>query len=395
MFALALYWFLYFAALGIFLPFFGLYLSETAGLSATEVGTVVTMSPLVALVGPAAWGHVADRSTSRVRVLTIATVGAAATCAALGALSGFWQLAAGAAAFAAFSSAVIPLTVSITLAALGDDAIDRFGRIRVWGTIGFLVPVVGFPPLARALGPSPGLVAMFPIAAAIILASALIAPFLPDERAVSTVARSGEWREVVDRGHRGPFVRVLLYLFASFLCLQGPMSLFPVYLRARGHGIETLGHMWILMLLVEIPLIAFSGVGLRRLGPRGLIAGGVAAGAVRWLVCGLVEHPAAIEAAQLLHGVTVAGVGIGASLYIEASVPPRFRATAQGLGSMAGAGVGSMVSNVVAGWMIDVAGPTAPFRVGGAGALVLALAVPLVLPPPSRPDGAGAPSLAT
>jgi PPP family 3-phenylpropionic acid transporter len=384
--ALALYWFLYFAALGLFLPFFGLYLSETARLGATEVGTVVTMSPLVALVAPAAWGHVADAARSRVRVLAVATVGAAVSCAALAALDGFWQLAAGAALFALFSTAIIPLTVSITLAALGDDAIDRFGRIRVWGTVGFLVPVVLFPKLARALAPSVGLVVMFPLAAALIIASAAIAPFLPDDKRSATAAHPGRWREVVDRGHRDPFARVLVYLFASFLCLQGPMSLFPVYLRARGSGIETLGHMWILMLLVEIPLVAFSGAGLRRLGSRGLIAGGVAAGGIRWLVCGYFENPWAIEAAQLLHGVTVAGIGIGASLYIEASVPPGFRATAQGLGSMAGAGVGSMLSNVVAGWLIDVAGATAPFRIGGAGAVLLAAAVAFLLPRPSRHD---------
>jgi MFS family permease len=69
---------------------------------------------------------------------------------------------------------------------------------------------------------------------------------------------------------------------------------------------------------------------------------------------------------------------------IEASVPTGFRATAQGLGSMAGAGVGSMVSNVVAGWLIDVAGVTAPFRLGGAAAMLLAALVPFALPRPSR-----------
>ncbi|MNC93596.1 Nucleoside H+ symporter [compost metagenome] len=85
-----------------------------------------------------------------------------------------------------------------------------------------------------------------------------------------------------------------------------------------------------------------------------------------------------------MHGVTVAGVGIGSSLYIDASVPARLRATAQGLGSMAGVGIGSMVSNVATGWLIDEAGVDAPFRIGGAGALALAALVAVILPPPSK-----------
>jgi len=381
MLALSLYWFLYLGALGLFLPYFSLYLSESAGLGATEIGVVVTMPPLVALVAPTLWGHFADHARSRVWVLAIATIGAAASCALLGELRGFTRIAAGTALFAVFSSGVIPITVSVTLAALGDEGLYGFGRIRVWGTIGFLVAVVSFPPLLHAVEPASGLGAIFPSAAALTMASACVLPFLADGDDRATQAPAGEWRELTR--HR-PFVRMLFYLFATFLFLQGPMSLFPVYVRAHGSGLDALSRMWILMLALEIPLIAFSGAGLRTLGSRGLIAGGVAAGGIRWLLCGFVAEPWVVYAAQLMHGVTVAGLGIGSSLYIEASVPRRLRSTGQGLGSMAGVGVGSMVSNVAAGWLIDEAGVDAPFRIGGAGALVLAALVTLILPLPSR-----------
>jgi hypothetical protein len=39
---------------------------------------------------------------------------------------------------------------------------------------------------------------------------------------------------------------------------------------------------------------------------------------------------------------------------------------------------------VAAGWLIDAVGVRAPFRIGGAGALVLAVLVPFILPRPSR-----------
>ena len=33
----------------------------------------------------------------------------------------------------------------LSLAALGDPSARAFGRVRVWGTVGFLIMVVGFP----------------------------------------------------------------------------------------------------------------------------------------------------------------------------------------------------------------------------------------------------------
>ena len=389
--ALSIYWFLYLGALGILLPFFSLYLSDNAGLTGTEVGIVVTMSPLVAMVAPTTWGRIADRSRSPVRVLAMATLGVALFTAIFAALAGFWALVAGTIALAVFSTGVIPLVISATLAALGENALYAFGRVRVWGTVGFLVVVVVFPPLLHALagaprlaraGPSePALWVMFPVASLLILASAMVALRIPDAPALDLPARRGSWLEL--RRHT-PFVRLLCLSFGTYLFFQGPMSLFPLYLRGHGRGLETLSQMWIFMLLLEIPLIAFSGTGLRHLGPRGLLAAGLAAGGIRWIVCGLIHDLRVIYLVQLLHGVTVAGVGIGSALYVEASVPARLRSTGQALNATAGVGIGSILSNVAAGWLMDHRSVDAPFVVGGAGTLLLALLVPVLLPPPRR-----------
>ncbi len=391
--ALSVFWLLYLGAFGIFLPFFSLYLSDNAGLGGTEVGVVVTMSPLVALVAPTLWGRIADRSPSRVRVLGLAALGTAVLTAVLGVLEGFWQLALGAALLAMFSTGVMPLAVSVTLAELGDAARHRFGRVRAWGTVGFLILVVLFPAMLHefqrsfglkgsSAGPSePGLWIMFPMASLLIAGSVVVALTIPEAPRVTAASARGDWLEL--RRHR-PFVRLLMISFATFLFGQGPMSLFPLYLRAHGRGLDTLSQMWILMLLLEIPLLAFSGAGLRRFGARGLLAAGIAAGGVRWLVCGLSHDIRALYAMQLLHGVTVAGVGVGSALYIEASVPGRLRSTCQGLNATAGVGVGSSLSNVAAGWLMDHASADTPFVIGGAGTLLLALLVPVLLPAPHR-----------
>ncbi len=85
-------------------------------------------------------------------------------------------------------------------------------------------------------------------------------------------------------------------------------------------------------------------------------------------------------AAQILHGVIVAGLIIGAPLYVESVVPAQLRSTAQSLLSMMGIGLGGITSSLVAGVLVDRLGPNAPAQAGGIGALVVALAMWRLLP---------------
>ena len=108
---LAVFWFLYFGGLGIFVPYFGLDLTENAGLAGTEVGAVFAVLPLVGLFAQPLWGQIADRTGGRSAVLTLLTAGAAAGCALISAASGFVPLLLATAFMALFSTAVLPLSV--------------------------------------------------------------------------------------------------------------------------------------------------------------------------------------------------------------------------------------------------------------------------------------------
>ncbi len=377
-------------------PFTTLYLNDNLGLSGTEVGLIVTVAPIVGLAAPTLWGRIADRSGRGSLVLAIATIGAATTTALLAAANDFASFAIGMAFQAVFTTGVLPLAVSVSLATLGFEASERFGRVRVWGTVGFFLLVVSFPPalhvLQRVLGlergpgrpAEPGLEVMFLVTAALVFCSTVAALRIPEARpVVPTASPAVGWR---DLRAQPSFRRILAFGFLASLFIAGPMSLFPVYVRSRGGGLDDLSHMWIFMLATEIPLIAYAGGTLRRLGPRGLLAAGLVAGGVRWLVCGLTADLRVIYPVQALHGALVAWLSIGGPLYVEAVVPPALRATGQGLYFMAGGGFGTIVSCVIAGWLMDHAGASTPYVIGGAGALVLAGATPLLLPPPRRPD---------
>ena len=153
-------------------------------------------------------------------------------------------------------------------------------------------------------------------------------------------------------------------------------------ITAQGVNTNT---MKILGLALSNGLVALSGAGLRRLGARGLLALGVLAGGVRWTVCGLVPGSDWILFAQLLHGVVVMGLVIGAPLYVDAAVPERLRSTGQGVLAMAGVSLGGISSNLATGWLLEHFGADAPYIAGGVGALALGILVPLWLPPARRP----------
>lgn len=147
---------------------------------------------------------------------------------------------------------------------------------------------------------------------------------------------------------------------------------------------DMIRNMWILMLVVEIPLVLMTGSGLKRLGARGMVIAGVAVGGLRWLGCALITDPTWLFAIQALHGVTVVGLNLGSPLYLDVVAPERLRSTAQGILSMVGSGIAGIASNLAAGWLVDRGGTDLLYMICGIGALALGIVALWVLPQPIR-----------
>jgi PPP family 3-phenylpropionic acid transporter len=385
---LTLFWFVYFGSLGIFFPYFALYLRENAALSGTEVGFVLAIAPLIGLFAQPFWGQVADRTGARSRMLAFLTLGTALGYLGLGAAKGFWLIVAAAVPLALVGTAIFPIMTSVSLALLRDAGRHAFGNVRVWGTVGYFVVIIAFPwmleyfrttdaaPAARGVS-QPGLGLMFPITAGLVFVAAGIAFFLPKRGAVALRAARGDWRELL---HNRAFLGLLFFVLGAQFLMYGPMWLFPLFVRSRGGDLDTIRSMWILMLLFEIPLVLLTGSGLKRLGARGLLAVGVLVGGLRWFLSAVTGDSALLFAVQALHGVTVVGLNLGSPLYLDAVAPERLRSTAQGILSMVGTGVAGVASNLTAGWFIDRAGIDVLYLGCGLGSLVLGASAWLILP---------------
>jgi PPP family 3-phenylpropionic acid transporter len=380
-------------SVGIILPYYSLYLKENAGLSGTELGWVLAILPLVSIVAQPFWGQVADRTGARSAIVALLSLGSALAYFALAAAEGFSAILLATAALAVFGTAVLPITVSVSLAILRDAGPHAFGFVRVWGTVGYFVSIVSFPWIlnryqasrgmaAAGYGdPEAGLGIMFIVTAWLTVGAALVGLFLPREGVVSTRAGRGDWRLLL--GNKA-YIRFLVFSFAAYLLSQGPMWLFPIFVRSRGGDIETIRNMWVTMLIVEIPLILASGSALKWLGARGLLGVGVLVGGLRWILCAFTTDLHLLALVQTLHGVTVVGLLMGGPLYLDLVAPERLRSTAQAVLSMVGVGIAGIVSNLASGWLLDTVGVNMLYAATGMGSVLLGCLAWWILPAPAR-----------
>ncbi len=393
--SISTFWFLFLGANGVSFPFLSLYLRENLGLSGTQVGLVGMVPPLVGIAAQPLFGQVADRSGRRTHVLALLCFGSALFGACVALPASFAGVLVAIFAMAVFSSPLGPTAMSVSLGALAETGAHRFGRLRLFGSLGFVIAAVSTPVAIDAVqawrgvaagagAPSePGLGAIFLGFGALSAAAGIAALRIPPGAALQVRASSSDWLAL--RENR-PFLLQLAFSFSSFVFIEGPMFLFPVFVRAHGGDLGTVSRMWLLMTALEVPLLLASSAALRRFGPRALFFAGLSASGLRWALCGFADDLRVLYAAQLLHGVAVAGF-LGPAFYADAVVPERLRSTGQA-GVALATSLGVVLSVAAGGWLVEHVGVSAPYRLGGLGALALATLIPFALPPtpPARAE---------
>lgn len=391
----AVFWFLYMAGLGVIFPYLSLYFQENVGLTGTQLGLALAMHPLMGIVASPFWGQWADRSGRRRGALFLLASGSALGYFLVPHASSFPVLLLCLAFLSAFAAPAMAVASSLSFAVLGEGGAARFGHVRVWGTVGYLMMILVFPSLlawmggdASVAGSTRGLELIFPVAAILCLSAALVLFGVPSSKAISVRAKREDLSALL---RQSSFVRLLVLAFFAFGLLAGPIALFPVFVIERGGTIETVSRLWIPMLLLEIPLIYYAGAGLRRVGARGLIAAGIACDGARWLISALAPSLFWIFGIQLLHGVVVVGLIIGMQLYVEGEVPSRLRATGQTiLGTSMS--LGAVLSHLWAGAALEHLGANAPYLISGPISIALGIYAWFFLRPqaaaatPNSPD---------
>lgn len=362
----------YFAYVGLFSPYLSLWLNGR-GFTPTEIGILVSPMQWARVFGPPAWGWLADHvHPSRVpRVVQLAAVAALLSAALLLLDWSFWGLFAVLCIMSFFLSGQVPIAESLAMQSSKGD-MGAYGRMRVWGSIGFIAAVMlgGLWFDAFGMATLPGVLMLS------LAFIALVALVLPPSEPIAIAPKAGAMKAALAEP------RVRLFLLSSFLMLvaHAPLyTLFSLWLEQKGYSRTEIGMLWTLGVLAEIVLFQFQRPIFERLGLHRCWVGSYWVTALRFALIAMSGGGILmLLVAQVLHAVTF-GVHHSASMaLVREWFPAQAQARGQALYTMASYGVGGSLGGIASGWIWEALSPEATFAIAAGfaalGALVAARA---------------------
>jgi PPP family 3-phenylpropionic acid transporter len=266
-----------------------------------------------------------------------------------------------------FWHAVLPQFEVITFAHLQEQA-ARYSKIRLWGSIGFIVAVVGLGKLFELLSLDAYPWALILIMGGIVLSSWWVPNAQPRMRP-NVVGEGGFIQQL-----RRPGI-LAFYLSVGLMQLSnGPYYTFlTLHLESLGYSRGLIGQLWALGVLAEIVLFMVMAQLLARYSLRSVLLASFLITAVRWLLLGnLADHLLVLLFAQLMHAATFGSFHAAAIHFVQRSFADRQQGQGQALYA-ALTGVGGALGALYSGYSWNSLGPAWTFAIASLIALVAAI----------------------
>lgn len=350
-FKLSGFYFFYFASMGAFLPYWGLYL-KTQGFEPDQIGHLMAVIQGTKIIAPNVWGWLADRSGRRAGIIKLGAMLSLLLFSGITFAAGYWWLIAVMALFSFFWNAVLPQFEITTLRSLGEET-HRYSHVRLWGSVGFIVSVAGLAPVLERFGMSvlPWLVT------ALLFALWLNSLTIREGADEATDQRPNE---SLCRTLRYP--AVLLLLLSAFFsqASHGPYyTFFTIYLEEFGYSRSAAGQLWALGVLAEVGIFLILHRWLPRFGEWRLLLAALFLTTVRWIaVATLVTNPILIVAAQTLHAASFGVFHVAAINLIFRYFPASLQGRGQALYASLSFGLGGALGSSISGYVwLGMGGP--------------------------------------
>jgi PPP family 3-phenylpropionic acid transporter len=358
-------YFWYFTTVGLFVPYWPLFLAKR-GLDGVQIGLAMGVYAALRVVGPPVYAHWADVTGRRLELLKTACLGGLG-CALLF----YWLHSLAAillllAVYSALWNGVMSVYDAHVLDRLQADS-GRYGLLRLWGSIGFIVVAV----LAGWALDRAG-IEMLPLALAALIGMTWLTMrrLLPGTGAPAGRARSRLGPALADR-------RVQVFLVVAFLMVASHgayYNFFTLYLQRLGYDGMTIGLLWAWAVIAEIGVFLLARRLLGRFSLRFLTVFALGAAALRWWVLALWADVAVVVfAAQTLHLASFGLFHLCSVSIAQVLFPPDAAARGQALHGSIGFGLGGMVGALASGWLWREVSPEATFMAGALTALAAAV----------------------
>ena len=386
---LSIMMFLQYAIWGAWLPLLWPFLNGHRGFEPSQIGDMFAVGAVGALVAPFIAGQIADRYFATEKFLGISHIVGGLLVWQLAALEGYWSFLVFSLLYSLIYAPTLPLTNSLSFHHLPDRDRD-FGRVRVWGTVGWIVvgiaigqwllyrhtPADGTEQAIRAAQYA-GMADAFRLSALLGFIMGVYCFMLPHtppmkgKQKIATFAAMGEIR-------RNPLL-TLFVLAVPISCIHqfyfvhtadflnrfqtGAAEAINRIFGSGGGGLMTVGQMSEILVLAAMPLVA------KRVSRKALLTTGIVAYALRMALFAYVGpiHAATgiPEVAILIAGVALHGLCFGCFIFVAFMIVDEqttgdVKASAQSLFNVVVVGVGiivgSKIATGVAQWVMDDSG---------------------------------------
>jgi PPP family 3-phenylpropionic acid transporter len=331
-------YFLYFGAMGVFLPYFNLYCLEI-GLSGFQIGSLSAVRAAVLIVFSLLWGLLADRKGLRRPIYILCSFAATAFWSLYLFTTDFILILILTIVYGIFYAPIIAFLEAFAMDVLGKTK-HRYGRTRAWGSVAFILVVLLLGELIDKTSVRIILVLMLIISAVQAMASVKMPriepskPTLPKDAATLFAAPTA------------------IFLFCAFLMLVSHgayYGFFSIHLAQLGHGAGFIGLCWALASAAEVVVMINSARLFARFSFKRVLVISFAVAVLRWIVLYIADSAILILASQLLHAATYGAFHMAGILYMDELSPAEDKTLGQVLNNAATYGLGLTVGFFVSG----------------------------------------------
>jgi PPP family 3-phenylpropionic acid transporter len=331
------------AVYSIFIP---VYL-DSIGYSKTNIGILLSLAPVVAILGQPIWGTFTDRSKNKNTVLKILIGGSALSVLLYKISTDFFYLSCIITCFTFFQTSINPLSDAITLE-YSQETKWKFGHIRLAGTLGYsIMAVVAGNLLIKDLD---NMFILYFLLGCLTFITTLFIPKIKGHQAGKK--KLAPWQLFKDK----KLIMYLMFALVIQITLGFYNTFFSIYYQQLGANRSLIGWSSFISGISEIPFLFFAHIILKKLKtPLALLIAGFAAG-LRWLILGISADIYVILIFQLIHGLIYIVISVSLATYINESVPKELKATGQALNALFGTGVARVIGSLFGGYLSDLFG---------------------------------------
>ena len=345
----------YFAHIGFFNPYLPLWLKHL-GLSITMIGVLTAVQAATRVIAPYGWGWLSDHTGERVKLLRFCAAASLFFSIGLIFQGDVWWLAWVLVLMFIHTSAMMPMSeaaLAQVVTRSGEFDAKRYGRVRLWGSLGFLVTVC----VAGAWFEHQGMQSFSWWAVCSLVALNLSVWWLPDQR--EAVHHEGShapmWPVLRQRSVQWFFATVFFHVLSHI----GIYVFFSLYLDTLGYSKTMIGVLWAVSVLAEIAWFFTQGRWLPKFSlPNWLLICAATMVLRMALTSWLADSLLVLLLAQLLHALTFATQHTVSTAVLSQHFTGRLRGRGQALYASIGYGVPGVLGALGGGALSEAWGLT-------------------------------------